>query len=435
MDFICRPSRLEGEVTIPGSKSHTIRAVILAGLAEGESRIEAPLDSGDTRAAVRGMRALGADIECRSGVWTVAGVAGAPRARRETVIDVQNSGTSLRTLMGAAALLREGDVILTGDEQIQRRPAGPLADALNDLGTEVCSLRDNGCAPFRVGGGLRGGRTSVEAVTSQYVTALLLCCPLADGESRIDVPVLNERPYVWMTLDWLRRLHVQVEHDEDLRAFRIPGGQGYSAFQRRIPADFSSATFFLLAGALPGNRVVCRGLDLDDTQADKAVVDYLRAMGADVTVEGDAITVEGRGLRGVELDLNATPDALPAMAVAACFAEGVTTLRNVPHARIKETDRIAVMACELRKLGADVRELPDGLVIAGSPDRLHGAVVEGRHDHRVVMALVAAGLHCPGRTVVTTAESAGVSFPDFADLMRQLGARLETGGEVGRGNS
>jgi 3-phosphoshikimate 1-carboxyvinyltransferase len=420
-NFICRPSTLKGEVQVPGSKSHTIRAVAIASLAEGDSTIRVPLDSNDTRAAVEAYRALGAEIELRPGEWTVRGTGGALRTP-ENVIDVRNSGVTLRTVMGSCALLREGMAVLTGDEQIRRRPAGPLAASLNDLGARVRSTRDTGTAPFVVQGRLRGGETSIEAVTSQYLSALLVNCPLADGDSVIRVPLLNEAPYVEITLDWMRRQGIELEQD-DLREFRIPGGQQYRPVDRAIPADFSSATFFLGAGALGENDVVLRGLEMADTQGDKAVVDFVRQMGAEVSVSEDGIRVRAKGLVGCELDLNATPDALPMLAVLGCFARGTTRLVNVPQARVKETDRIAVMAQELGKLGARVEELPDGIVVHES--KLKGAEVEGHGDHRVVMALAVAGCSVSGRTVVRGAEAAAVTYPEFRDHMAAIGANIK----------
>jgi 3-phosphoshikimate 1-carboxyvinyltransferase len=325
--------------------------------------------------------------------------------------------------MGVASLLRTGQVTLTGDEQIRRRPAGPLAQALNDLGARVVSLPGNGCPPLTVSGRLRGGHTRIEAVTSQYLSSLLLASPLAPALTRIDVPLLNERPNVQMTLDWLDAQGIRIEHD-DMRVFRLTGGRSYHAFHRRIPADFSSATFFLGAGALAGNEVTCLGLDLADSQADKAVVRYLRDMGAHITEAPGRLTVQARGLTGTEIDMNETPDALPVMAVIGCFARGTTVLRNVAHARIKETDRITVMRQELAKMGARIEERPDGLVIHESA--LRGAPVDGHADHRVVMALALAGMSCPGHTTIATAEAAGVTFPAFADLMRSLGGAIAT---------
>jgi 3-phosphoshikimate 1-carboxyvinyltransferase len=423
VNFVCRKSQLRGDVVIPGSKSHTIRAVAFASLASGKSRIEAPLDSGDAQSAVRAFTALGAKIECGTGVWTVQGTGGEVRAPKDAV-DVGNSGTTLNVALGSAALVRKGHTVLTGDHQIQRRPSGPLIASLNDLGASAKSSRGNGCPPITVHGRLKGGMTSIECKSSQYLTSLLINTPLSDGDTTIRVSVLEEKPYVEMTLDWLARLQIKLERD-DLREFRIPGKQKYRAFQRRIPGDFSSATFFLCAGALGDNEVIVRGLDLSDPQGDKAVLDYLTQMGARIGMQPDGgIRVQPGDLKGCRIDLNATPDALPMMAVVACFATGKTTLANVAHARIKETDRIAMMRQELTKLGAKVTELPDGLVIQGS--KLTGAEVDGHHDHRIAMALAVAGCSIPGQTIVRTAESATITFPTFMDCMRKIGADIKT---------
>jgi len=422
MNFVCQKSRLHGDVTIPGSKSHTIRAVALASLAPGVSRIEAPLDSGDARSSVRAFTALGAKIDCQPDVWTVQGTGGEPRTP-DDVVDVGNSGTTVNIAMGSAALVRKGFTVFTGDCQIRRRPSGALLAALNDLGAWAESTRGNGCPPIVIRGRLKGGTTTIECKSSQYLTSLLINCPLADGDSVIKVPVLEEKPYVEMTLDWLARQGIKLERD-GTKEFRIPGRQNYKAFSRRIPADFSSATFFLCAGALGDNDVVVRGLDFNDTQGDKAVIDYLRQMGARVEVVPEGIRVRPGKLTGCYIDLNATPDALPMMAVVACFAAGKTTLGNVAHARIKETDRIATMREELTKLGANVTEKPDGLVIEQS--ELHAAEVDGHHDHRIAMALAVAGCAIPGIPTVHTAEVATVTFPTFMYCLRSLGAGIST---------
>ncbi len=423
MNLICRQSRLSGEVRIPGSKSHTIRAVAIASLARGESQIRTPLDSRDTQAAVAAYRALGAKIEAETDLWRIEGTAGDPRVP-EDVLDVGNSGVTLHTAMGSCSLLRQGIAVLTGDEQIRRRPAGPLAASLTDLGARVRSTRGTGCAPFVVQGRLRGGETSVEGISSQYVSSLLINTPLADGDTVIRVPVLHEAPYVEMTLDWLRKHGIELEQ-EDLSAFWIPGGQEYRPVDRTIPADWSSATFFLGAGALGTNEIMLRGLDMDDIQGDKAVVEYIKDMGAEVEVEADGIRVRAGQLVGAEFDLNATPDALPTLAVLGCFAQGTTRLLNVPQARIKETDRIAVMAAELRRLGATVEELEDGLTIHQSA--LTGATVDGHGDHRVVMALAVAGCSIPGETVIRAPEAWAVTYPEFMDQMTALTERAAAG--------
>lgn len=431
MQLRCEPSTLSGAVEIPGSKSHTIRAVAIAALARGVSHIRQPLESADTRSAINAYQALGARVEERPDLWTITGTGGEIQPP-QSEIDVGNSGTTLNVALGSCALLRSGKAVLTGDKQIQRRPSAQLAKSLNDLGASVKDLRGTGCAPFEVCGRLRGGETRLEAVSSQYLSSLLMSTPLGDGNSRILVPLLNERPYVGITLDWLARQGIQLDAAPDWSEFRVPGGQSFTPVDRRIPADFSSATFFLAAGALPGNSVVCRGLDYADTQGDKAVVEYLKTMGARVEVSNEEIRVSSHELRGCEIDLNATPDALPMMAVLACFARGETRLVNVPQARQKETDRIAVMREELSKLGADVEELSDGLIVRES--RLTGATVSSHDDHRVVMSLAIAATQAKGATTIEHAEAMSVTYPTFVESLRSLGGRASTSAETPQGS-
>ncbi|MBN1523084.1 MAG: 3-phosphoshikimate 1-carboxyvinyltransferase [Spirochaetales bacterium] len=407
---------ISGEVRIPASKSHTIRALTIATLADGTSHIRQPLESADTRSCLEICRQLGADIEVKPDEWIVTGTGG-NLSVPENILDTGNSGTTLYIAAATAALV-SGYSVFTGDEQIRRRPINSLLAALKDLGAEAFSTRHNGCAPVVIRGKLQGGKTAITCPTSQYLTSLLLNCPLADGDTEIKVLELNEKPYVEMTLSWLDSQGIKYERDPDINWFKIPGRQKYNAFDREIPADFSSATFFLCLGAIKGGGVTLHGLDMSDSQGDKAVIGMLEKLGADISVEGSSITVKGGTLKGTTLDLNATPDALPALAVTACFAEGTTELGNVPQARLKETDRIAVMAAELSKMGAKITEKPDGLVIEKSA--LHGAKVHGHADHRVVMSLAVAGLNSPGETIIDTAESVDITFPQFFSLIDSL---------------
>ncbi len=426
MQLVSRKSRLQGVVSIPASKSHTIRAVAIASLAKGDSVIRNPLWSGDTEAAVLCYRAFGARIDTSDDkAWKVTGLGGRIAPPAET-IDVLNSGTTLRIAMGSAALAEPGETTtFTGDEQIQSRPIAPLMQSLEDLGAKCVSVKNNGKAPVRVSGQLRGGRTSIAAFTSQYLSSLLLCTPLAQADTDIEVTLLNEPGYVQMTLDWLDKQGIQYECD-GLRRFHIRGGQSYKAYDLPVPADFSSATFFLCAAALFGDGVTLKGLDFSDSQPDKAVVDYLRAMGAEIVTSPAGITVKASSLKGVTIDMNATPDALPAMAVTAAFAEGTTRLVNVPQARSKETDRIRCMAEELTKMGAKVEELPDGLVVHHS--RLKAAYLDGRGDHRIVMALSLAAMGLDEPCTIGTAEAIKVTFPEFVGLMNALGGNVEIRG-------
>ena len=428
MILTVKPSCLSGVVSVPGSKSHTIRAVAIASLANGTSHIHKPLISNDTLSAVSCYRSLGAEIDTKNDdLWVINGVNGQINPIN-TRIDVANSGTTMNLAIGTCALISpEKEVTLTGDHQIQNRPVGPILNAVNDLGANGSTHKGNGCPPLTISGKLRGGKTTVRCTSSQYLSSLLLACPLAEGVSEISVPLLYEPDYARITLDWLNRQGIRYDMKDDLSWFRIPGGQHYSAFDLPIPADFSSATFFLCAGVLTGEEVIVQGLDFGDSQPDKAVAEYLIAMGAGLSSTKDGIRIGRSELTGCEIDMNRTPDALPAMAVTACFAEGETRLVNVPQARDKETDRITCMARELTKIGADIKELPDGLVIRGRAggSNLTSGAVHGYGDHRIVMAMSLAGMALDGQMSIDTAEAINVTFPEYVTLMNQLGAQMK----------
>ncbi len=419
MRILSEKSALQGNVLVPASKSHTIRAVTISTLAVGKSIIRHPLVSADCLASVNAGRMFGAGIQLGD-CWEVEGVGG-KLVVPENVVDVKNSGTTMNFFMGTAGLV-EGTTVLSGDEQIVRRPVQPLVDALNGLGANVLSTRNNGRPPVVVKGPLKGGRTRFSAIVSTYLSGLLINCPLAEHDSELEVFELPEKSYIHMTLEWLDRQGIRYEASDDFDYFRLFGGQSYHGQQMTIPGDFSSATFFLVAGAIMEGDITLQGLDMKDRQGDKKVISYLKEMGARIDFEENGIRVRGGSLQGVELDMSDTPDALPAMAVAGCFARGKTTIRNVANARIKETDRISVMAKELGRLGAKIEELPDGLIIHESA--LHGCEVQSYGDHRVVMSLAVAGMAIPGQTVVERAEAVEVTVPNFVDLMQKIGGKI-----------
>jgi 3-phosphoshikimate 1-carboxyvinyltransferase len=423
MDLIANKSSLKGTVYIPGSKSHTIRAVAIASLAHGTSNISDPLISSDTISAVDCYRALGANIDTTNPKnWVIIGTAGKVNATDSTV-NVGNSGTTLRIALASAALAQPGNPItFTGDEQIQSRPLGELLNSLNDLGATATAIKANDMAPVTVSGKLIGGKTTLKCITSQYLSSLLMAAPLADNNTAIEVTLLNEPDYVQVTLDWLDKQGIKYENN-DFKSFQIPGRQKYTAFDTTIPADFSSATFFLCAGAILDADITLKGLDFTDSQPDKAVADYLIAMGADITIEKDAVHIKKSTLNGIEIDMNRTPDALPAMAVTAAFAKTPTKLYNVAQARNKETDRIDCMAKELTKLGISVDQLPDGLIIV--PGEMSPCQLNGYADHRIVMALSLAAMAMSGKTEISTAEAIDVTFPEYVTLMKGLGAEME----------
>lgn len=420
MKLLVRKSSVNGTITVPGSKSHTIRAVAAATMADGTSHLRDALFSADTDAAVSAARAFGARVDLTDpGHWLIDGVAG-KIARPDGVVDLMNSGTSLR-IFSALAALADFPVSFDGDASLRTRLMKNLLDAMAPLGVKAEST--GGKCPLTVTGPLRGGKTVVNGQSSQFVTALLFAAPFAPEDSLIEVVSLNEIPYVEITIDWLRRLNVDFDHAADYSWFKVRGGQRFESFDRVIPADFSTATFPLTAAAVTGGQVAINNLDFSDRQGDKAVFDYFTAMGVAIGREPGVTRVNGTGrLQGIEIDMNNTPDALPAMAVAAALGNGVTALLNVPQARIKETDRIACMTAELRKMGADIDELPDGMVIHGG--KLHGTAVNGHHDHRIVMALAIAGMAASGETTIATAEAAGVTYPAFVQDFQRLGADI-----------
>lgn len=408
---------LKGSLRIPASKSHTIRALLIASFADSPSQIDYPLYSEDTRSCLKACRSLGADIKETQTGWQILKPVERAPGQADVFIDTGNSGTTLYLITAMAALL-ERTVRFDGDNQIRSRSAANLLDALTDLGA-IVEASENGCAPYTIKGPMQGGETSVECPTSQYLSALLLSLPLLDKgvSSLVKVPLLMEKPYVEMTLRWMEDQGIVLKN-RDYKEFLIPGGQHYSGFEKAIPSDFSSATFFLCAAALTGSDLTFQGLDMTDSQGDKAVIPMLETMGCSYRVEGDTISFSGAPLKGAVLDLNDTPDALPALAATACYAEGETHITNVPQARMKETDRIAVMTEELKKMGADITELPDGMIIR--PSRLTGTRVHGHDDHRVVMALAIAALKAEGETTIDTAEAVDITFPGFFSLLESL---------------
>jgi 3-phosphoshikimate 1-carboxyvinyltransferase len=422
MKIRVRNSSLNGEIRIPPSKSHTIRAICFAALSKGTSVIHYPLKSDDTLSCLAAVQRLGAVLEDTGDTWKITGFGGKPTIP-DSPINLKNSGTSMNFLIAIAAL-GEGEVELTGDESLCRRPVGELLDAVHLLGASRAeSMNNNGKPPVIVRGRMNGGSATIEGETSQWVSALLMTAPLTKKGIELKVVRFNERPYVDMTLGWLKKMGISYTR-QGRNNFEIAGGQSYFGFESAIPGDFSSATFPLIGALLCRNSsLLIKGLDMKDTQGDKRVFDIVKEMGGNITSEGGGLRVNASPIEGFEIDLNEIPDSLPAFAVLGCIAEGETRLVRVSHARIKETDRIKIMREELTKMGAKIEEKKDGLRIKQSA--LTGAEVSGHGDHRVVMALTLAGLVAEGETIIDTAESVAVTFPGFIESMKALGADIE----------
>ncbi|MCF6176397.1 MAG: 3-phosphoshikimate 1-carboxyvinyltransferase [Victivallaceae bacterium] len=413
-------STLSGTIAVPGSKSHSIRAIAAATLANGTSIIHSPLRSEDTIAALRAAEMLGAKIKTSDQVWNITGCGGDFSAYNGAVIDMANSGTSLR-IFTALAATAGFPVRFDGDSSLRSRPMKQLLDALAGLG--VKSESNDGKCPISVTGPLSGNFTEVDGTSSQFLTALLFAAPTALQDIEIAVKNLNEIPYVKITLGWLDMLGIRYEATPDLTRFKVFANQSYAPFEWTIPADFSTAAFPLIAAAATGGNITIANLNFSDLQGDKAVFDYLEQMGTTIERDENYTYVTGGNLKAIELDLNATPDALPAVAVAAACANGTTRIYNVPQARIKETDRIDCMTRELRKMGAEVNEFEDGMTITGG--KLNGASLEGYGDHRIVMALTIAAMTADDTSTINGAEAAAITYPNFISDFQKLGADIE----------
>jgi len=411
------PSHVSGTVRAPPSKSYTHRALVLGALSGGTCTIQRPLRSEDTDATLAGIASFGASIEREGDDLRISG--GRLQAPGKTV-DARNSGTTLRLLSGVASLL-DGTTTLTGDSSLRKRPMGPLLDSLNSLGARTSSLGGDGRPPVEVRGVLRGGIATLPGdVSSQFLSSLLLACPLAANPSEIRVlPPLRSEPYVGMTREAMARFGVELTAEDGV--FRIAGTQQYVPTDLEVPGDFSSAAFPLVAAAIARGDVTVSGLDLSSAQGDRAIVELLRSFGASVDVEADRVRARGGDLAGQTVDVGETPDLFPVLAVLASQADGESRFVNGSHLRHKESDRIATTVSMLRALGVAAQATEDGCVVRG-PNRLRGAFVDAQGDHRILMAAAVAGLVADDAVDISDPWCFRASYPSFLDDFRALGA-------------
>ena len=412
-------STIQGKLDAPPSKSYTHRAIIMASLAKN-SRIVNPLLSEDTYATIHACEAIGAVINPLTEALFVKGVGGEPR-QPENVIDCQNSGTTLRFMTALCALI-DGTSVLTGDASLRTRPSIQLIEALNALGAKVASTKSDGTAPLVVRGTLAGGEAAIiNPLSSQFLSALLIACPLCKVDTTLQVHNLRSRPYVDITLELLTQSGINMS--TDYREFMIPCCQRYADVTSFIPGDFSSAAFHLGAAAITKSKVTVFNLSKSN-QGDERIVSILKEMGAHISWHDDIVTVDGAELHGLAIDAGDVPDLVPILAVLGAYATGKTEIFNISHLRYKETDRIAAMTTELRKMQVEISKVNDVLKIKGGKPK--GALVNGYSDHRIVMALAVAALGAEGETEINTAESVNVSYPDFFDDIFALGANIES---------
>ncbi len=430
MYYLVNPTaQLNGDVNVPGSKSQTARGLILGTLAKGTSHILHPMLNLDNYDIAQCCRLLGAEVDTSNDedwVVTSPGLEGLhiPGA----VLDVGNSGTGYYFITTLAAML-EGKSIVTGDYQICYRPIAPLLTALRDMGGTAISTRGNELAPLMVEGPIKGGYTvHLNGKNVQWGIGLMVCCPALDKPTTIiyDTP-LGERPYANLTMDWMKAAGVYLEN-YNYEKFVIPGNQTYHPFTKRTARDWCSASYPLVATAIMKEpcRIKLLDMDINDFMGERHYVDWINQMGGHVEVLNDGkdgVIVEGgHELHGIEIDCGDTPDAVPALAVLGCYAQGKMKLYNIAASRMKETDRSKTIAQELRKMGAHIDEEEDSLTIYHSP--LHGATIDGHNDHRIVMATACAALGADGPSFIDSVDHVGVSFPRFYEEMRGIGANI-----------
>jgi 3-phosphoshikimate 1-carboxyvinyltransferase len=431
--------RLDGNVAVPGSKSITNRALLLAALADGESRLVGGLESDDTIVMRDALAATGIELEFAptpppesatdvgppAPDWRVRGRGGRFEIP-DHPLNCGNSGTTARFLT-AALTLAPGPIVLDGNARMRERPISDLVRALRALGAELTIEGANECPPVRVhGGGLPGGRAEIDASrSSQYVSAVLQAAPYAqrDVELSFQDGVIVSRPYIELTIQVMRDFGAEVEwrHAEDhSERLWVRAGQLYTARDYRIEPDASSAAYPFCAAAIAGGRVTVTGIPERSLQADFQILGLLEKMGCRIVRDGDRVTVVGsaKPLRSLgEIDMNDFPDAVLAYAVVALFADHPTTIKNVANLRIKETDRLAALETELRKLGARAKAGPDWLHIQPGP--LRGAEIETYDDHRMAMSFALAGLRVPG-VVILDPGCVSKTWPGYFDALAAL---------------
>jgi 3-phosphoshikimate 1-carboxyvinyltransferase len=413
--------RASGTVRLPGSKSISNRVLLLAALASGDSEVGGLLDADDTRVMLDALQVLGVEFSKKESSVCIHGTGGVFRTKKAD-LSLGNAGTAFRPLTAALAM-SGGEYRLSGVPRMHERPVRDLVDALRGMGARIDYAGNEGYPPLVVHRGKISVETPVRVrgdVSSQFLTALLMALPLARAKSRVEVQgELISKPYVEITLNVMRRFGVDVSRS-GWRYFEVPGKSYVSPGRILVEGDASSASYFLAAGALGGGPVRVEGVGLDSIQGDVRFVEVLERMGAEVSVRENSIEVQSKAekLKPIDMDLNHIPDAAMTAAVMALFADGRSTLRNIGSWRVKETDRIAAMATELRKLGAEVEEGKDFLKI--TPKKLNSNIaIDTYDDHRMAMSFSLAAL---GGVPVRINDPACVAktFPRFFDEFKKI---------------
>lgn len=412
-------SSISGEISCPPNKSYTHRAIFLASLAGKNSMVENVLFSADTDATIRACKNFGAEITQKASSITVKEAI--KTGKSMPWIDAANSGTTIRIAACIASLFSH-EITLTGDESLQKRPMRPLLDALESIGARCSS--ENGMPPVKVTGKIRGGDVSIPGnLSSQFVSALLICAPLTEIGINLSIEGnLVSKPYLDATISTMRRFGVSVQTLIPYKKYRVLP-QIYKPETFQVPIDFSSLALLLSAAVLNGRNISVNGNIGNLPQGDEVFIDILEQLGANVSIGSTKISVDAPDrLGGGKFDLSNSPDLLPALAVLGLKASEPIEIFNVQHARLKETDRISILHRELARLGMAVREKEDGLILEPS-EGLHSAELNPEKDHRLFMAFCIAGMFVGGCTV-RDPDSVAVSYPNFIEDMNRAGAEI-----------
>ncbi|MBO5711444.1 MAG: 3-phosphoshikimate 1-carboxyvinyltransferase [Acholeplasmatales bacterium] len=417
MNVLINPKKLHGDVIVPSSKSISHRAIIAASLSKGTSVISNIILSEDIKATINAVKALGAKVEILDDKVVIEG--GIPY-RKESVIDANESGSTLRFMI-PIALTVDDAITFVGNNNLVNRPLDAYFDIFNKQGIKY-SHKD-AYLPLMVEGKLKSGIYEIPGnVSSQYITGLLFALPLLDGNSVLRLTTsLESKGYVDLTLDVLARFGIEIINN-DYKEFIINGNQKYKPCDYMVESDYSQAAFFLVLAAL-GNDIKLYNMNQSSLQGDKKILADLEAFGCKVNMNGDCITVDANNLEGATIDFSQTPDLGPAVAILGALSNGKTKFVNASRLRLKESDRISCMVSELEKMGVEVIEHSDGMTISGIKN-LKGATIDSHNDHRIAMAFAVAASCATSPVKILNAECVNKSYPDFWNVYESLGGEI-----------
>jgi 3-phosphoshikimate 1-carboxyvinyltransferase len=413
-------STIRGEIACPSNKSYTHRGIFLASLAGNNSKIENVLLSADTKATIEACKKFGAIIEVEKS--TIIVKESIKIGANVPEINTENSGTTIRIAIGIASLFSE-EITLTGDESIQKRPMQPLLDALSSIGAKCISI--DGKPPIKIKGEIAGGEITIPGnLSSQFISSLLITAPLTKKGISLNIEGnLVSKPYLDATVATMRKFGVSVQTLIPYKKYNVLP-QIYKNTTFTVPIDFSSLALILSFAVLNGENITVKGSMGNLPQGDEAFIDFLEQLGVSIIIDEDEIKIESpEKLKGGVFDLRNSPDLLPPLAILSLISSNPIEIVNVKHARLKETDRIAILARELPKIGINVEEKEDGLILKSS-DNIIGAKLNSENDHRLFMAFCIAGTYI-GNCTVTDSESVEVSYPNFIEEMNRLGAKIQ----------